>query len=111
MGMCFRAESPGLVRAARGRPRPTASQGDDPQPVSGADLGPAINAATTNEFVDANGQIVRDVDTNNFPVRAKGLAQEILSKRPDLVGLQEVALWRYGPVNDAAPFTLHRRAG
>ncbi len=73
----------------------------------GADLGPAINAASTNDFVDANGQIVRDVDTNNFPTRAKGLAQEILSKKPDLVGLQEVALWRYGPLNDGAPFTCN----
>src|SRR5436309_3377732 len=42
----------------------------------GADLTPAIQAATSNAFVDANGQIARDVDTNNFPVRAKGLAQE-----------------------------------
>lgn len=73
----------------------------------GADLGPAINAASTNEFVVANGQIVRDVDTNNFPIRAKGLAQEILNKKPDLVGLQEVALWRYGPLNDGAPFTCN----
>jgi len=73
----------------------------------GADLSPAINAATTNDFVDANGQIVRDVDTNNFPTRAKGLAQEILNKKPDLVGLQEVALWRYGPLNDGAPFTCN----
>ena len=56
----------------------------------GADLTPAIQAASTNDFVDANGQIVRDVDTNNFPIRAKGLAQEILQKKPDLVGLQEV---------------------
>jgi endonuclease/exonuclease/phosphatase family metal-dependent hydrolase len=71
----------------------------------GADLTPAIQAATSNDFIRANGQIVRDVDTNNFPVRAKGLANEILNKKPDLVGLQEVALWRYGPLNDAAPFT------
>jgi endonuclease/exonuclease/phosphatase family metal-dependent hydrolase len=73
----------------------------------GADLSPAINASSTNEFVVANGQIVRDVGTNNFPVRAKGLAQEILSKSPDLVGLQEVALWRKGPLNDSAPFTCN----
>jgi endonuclease/exonuclease/phosphatase family metal-dependent hydrolase len=73
----------------------------------GADLSPAISASSTNEFVVANGQIVRDVGTNNFPVRAKGLAQEILSKSPDLVGLQEVALWRKGPLNDSAPFTCN----
>ena len=73
----------------------------------GADLTPAIQATSTNDFVDANGQIVRDVDTNNFPTRAKGLAQEILQKQPDLVGLQEVSLWRSGPVNDGAPFTCN----
>jgi endonuclease/exonuclease/phosphatase family metal-dependent hydrolase len=65
----------------------------------GADLGPAIAAKTLPEFVAANGQILREVTANNFPVRAKGLAQEILEAKPDLVGLQEVALWRTAPVN------------
>jgi endonuclease/exonuclease/phosphatase family metal-dependent hydrolase len=73
----------------------------------GADLNPAIQASSSNEFIDANGQIVRNVDTNNFPTRAKGLAQEILQKKPDLVGLQEVSLWRHGPLNDSAPFTCN----
>ncbi len=68
----------------------------------GADLGPAIGATGFNDFIAKNGQILRDVDTNKFPVRAKGLAQEILQKKPDLVGLQEVALWRTGPINLAA---------
>ena len=63
----------------------------------GADLTPAIAAKSTSEFVKANGQILREVTANDFPVRAKGLAQEILKKKPDLVGLQEVALWRTGP--------------
>jgi endonuclease/exonuclease/phosphatase family metal-dependent hydrolase len=63
----------------------------------GADLTPAIAAKNTNEFVQANGQILREVTANNFPVRAKGLSQEILKKKPDLVGLQEVAMWRTGP--------------
>jgi len=63
----------------------------------GADLTPAISAKNTNEFVKANGQILREVTANDFPTRARGLAQEINKKKPDLVGLQEVALWRTGP--------------
>ncbi len=63
----------------------------------GADLTPAIEAENLDELVDANGQILREVTLNNFPVRAEGLADEILEKRPDLVGLQEVALWRTAP--------------
>jgi hypothetical protein len=63
----------------------------------GADLTPAIEAKGLGEFTAATGKILRDVTANDFPVRAKGLAQEILKKSPDLVGLQEVALWRTGP--------------
>jgi endonuclease/exonuclease/phosphatase family metal-dependent hydrolase len=62
----------------------------------GADLAPAIGAPSLEAFVAATGQILREVTANDFPTRAKGLAQEILQKRPDLVGLQEVALWRTG---------------
>jgi endonuclease/exonuclease/phosphatase family metal-dependent hydrolase len=63
----------------------------------GADLGPAIEAKGVAAFTEATGQILREVTANDFPVRAKGLAKEILSKEPDLVGLQEVAEWRTGP--------------
>jgi endonuclease/exonuclease/phosphatase family metal-dependent hydrolase len=62
----------------------------------GADLGPAISSTSRSAFFEANGEILRSVDASNFPVRAKGLAKEILEKEPDLVGLQEVALWRTG---------------
>jgi len=65
----------------------------------GADLTPAIGAPTPEAFIDANGQILREVTHNDFPTRAKGLAAEILEEEPDLVGLQEVALWRTAPVN------------
>jgi endonuclease/exonuclease/phosphatase family metal-dependent hydrolase len=60
----------------------------------GANLLPAIGAKSLPEFVAANGQILREVTENDFPVRAEGLADEILEQEPDLVGLQEVALWR-----------------
>jgi endonuclease/exonuclease/phosphatase family metal-dependent hydrolase len=63
----------------------------------GADLSPAINSKSQDEFFEANGAIVRQVEATNFPVRAKGLAKEILETKPDLVGLQEVALWRTAP--------------
>jgi endonuclease/exonuclease/phosphatase family metal-dependent hydrolase len=67
----------------------------------GADLTPAILAPDLGSFVAAAGAIVRQVTATNFPVRAKGLAAEILEAQPDLVGLQEVALWRTGPTSIA----------
>jgi endonuclease/exonuclease/phosphatase family protein len=63
----------------------------------GADLTPAIGAKSLAELVAANGKILREVTENDFPTRAEGLADEILSLKPDLVGLQEVALWRTAP--------------
>ena len=68
----------------------------------GADLAPAIAATTPEELSAANGQILREVVHNDFPTRAKGLAQELLTEKPDLVGLQEVALWQTTPLSPAA---------
>ncbi len=60
----------------------------------GADLGPAVNAAGLCDAIDAGGQIINDVDASNFPERAKLLAKEVKKAKPDLLGLQEAALWR-----------------
>jgi endonuclease/exonuclease/phosphatase family metal-dependent hydrolase len=38
------------------------------------------------------------VDQTDFRVRSRLLARELVAQKPDLVGLQEVALWRHGPM-------------
>src|SRR3954465_1123451 len=63
----------------------------------GADLGPGMNAKDLQGLVNGAGQILNQVDANKFPVRAKALAKEMLATRPDVVGLQEAALWRTEP--------------
>jgi endonuclease/exonuclease/phosphatase family metal-dependent hydrolase len=56
-------------------------------------------------FVAANTTIRAIVDQTNFPLRARRLAREIDQRKPDLIGLQEVALWRHGPL-DGSPATV-----
>jgi endonuclease/exonuclease/phosphatase family metal-dependent hydrolase len=63
----------------------------------GADLGPGLAATSLQELSNGAGVILNQVDANNFPVRARGLAAEIRREKPDLVGLQEVAWWRTAP--------------
>jgi endonuclease/exonuclease/phosphatase family metal-dependent hydrolase len=63
----------------------------------GADLTPGVRAGSLQQLVNAAGTILNSVDANKFGTRAKGLAAEIRSQNPDLVGLQEAALWRTAP--------------
>lgn len=56
-------------------------------------------------FVAATTTIRAIVDQTNFPLRAKQLAREVQQRTPDLIGLQEVALWRHGPF-DGSPATV-----
>jgi endonuclease/exonuclease/phosphatase family metal-dependent hydrolase len=59
----------------------------------GADLIPAAAAPDQTQLRAAATAIVRHVQATDFPARAKLLAAEIKSGRPDLVALQEVATW------------------
>ncbi|SCL30783.1 Metal-dependent hydrolase, endonuclease/exonuclease/phosphatase family [Micromonospora rhizosphaerae] len=74
----------------------------------GGDLTPSINAPTLPAFLAANAGLLSHVDLVDFPARAKLIAQEIRDHEPDLVGLQEVALWRTGPIGNPAPATSVR---
>jgi endonuclease/exonuclease/phosphatase family metal-dependent hydrolase len=74
----------------------------------GADINRPVTAALTAQAQGKTGpeilvalanatHVTRDiVDRTNFPVRADLLADEIARTEPDLIGLQEVALWRSG---------------
>ena len=56
--------------------------------------------------IDALANATREtwdvVQSTDFATRARLLATELVEHKPDLVGLQEVALWRSGPMDDPA---------
>ena len=67
----------------------------------GASLDPGLQATNLQQLVTAAGTILKQVDANRFGTRARGLAAEIRAKDPDLVGLQEAALWRTEPCTES----------
>src|SRR5215213_2815803 len=71
----------------------------------GADINRPLQAAQGRTGHDAllalghaNHELREIVQRTNFGARSELLADEIAYTRPDLVGLQEVALWRHGPL-------------
>ena len=60
----------------------------------GADLSPAINAPTIADAIDGAGAVWNELQSTKFGERVVPLAREIKASKADLVGLQEVALWR-----------------
>src|SRR3954454_12433443 len=71
----------------------------------GADLIPLAVSKPGAEFEHAAGDVLRQVTGSEPNERMTLIAREIAKAKPDLVGLQEVTLWRTGPKGDPAPAT------
>lgn len=63
----------------------------------GADIIAAAGATDRADLERRASAILDTVRQTNFPLRAQAIAGEVRRARPDLVGLQEVALWRRTP--------------
>ena len=70
----------------------------------GGNIALPIGATSREDFEAKTTQLWQQVQATDFPARAKLLAREIRRTKPDVIGLQEVALWRRGPdgVKDGA---------
>jgi endonuclease/exonuclease/phosphatase family metal-dependent hydrolase len=66
----------------------------------GADLAPVLSADSPAALVAGAGAVWATVQATNFPERAGALAAEIAAAEPDLVGLQEVTIWRIQSPSD-----------
>lgn len=55
------------------------------------------------ELVAEVAEAFNDVHASNVAERVDEIADQIATDQPDVVGLQEVALWRYGYPQDPAP--------
>jgi endonuclease/exonuclease/phosphatase family metal-dependent hydrolase len=62
----------------------------------GADLIPLAGAPDRAAFEQAAAQRFQVVERNDFSTRAKALAAEIRKTKPDVIGVQEAAIWRRG---------------
>src|SRR3954453_22944474 len=71
----------------------------------GADLPPLAAARPGADFEQKAGAMLAEVRAGDPDGRMKAIGAEIAKARPDLVGLQEVSLWRTGPKGDPAPAT------
>ena len=75
------------------------------RPINAAQGVPAEPAETypirlVDALANATDTTRAIVDETDFATRARLLASELVEHRPDLVGLQEVAMWRSGPMDD-----------
>src|SRR3712207_6691440 len=63
----------------------------------GVDLVPVMGAQTMDAYRVAVARTVEALQASDFRLRARQIAEELALHQPDLVGLQEVALWQLDP--------------
>src|SRR4051812_22952447 len=72
----------------------------------GTELEHVLAATDLSSFIAGVTTDYANVIATSFPERAQAIAAEIAQNQPDLVGLQEVALWRIRvPANPSLPAT------
>jgi endonuclease/exonuclease/phosphatase family metal-dependent hydrolase len=69
----------------------------------GVELDPVFAARDFPELIAAVTKIWTDVQSTDIPARAAVLAREIAAAAPDLLGLQEIALWSTGAPGALSP--------
>jgi hypothetical protein len=69
----------------------------------GSELTEAISAKSPGELLAAVATDFGQVQASKFPERAQAIAKEVESTGPDLIGLQEAALWRTGASSTTFP--------
>lgn len=70
----------------------------------GASLDPVLTATNPAQFVAAVQTVLAQMTATDFPQRVEALADEIVAKRPHLVGLQEVFRLTLNGTTSAPPF-------
>jgi endonuclease/exonuclease/phosphatase family metal-dependent hydrolase len=70
----------------------------------GSELTEAISAKSPEELVVAVATDYGQVVASKFPERAQAIAAEVASTQPELIGVQEAALWKLGALS-SSPFT------
>ena len=65
---------------------------------AGTDLNYILAATDQASLVAGTAATLAEVKASDIPARASRLADEIATHKPDLIALQEVTLWRTGPL-------------
>jgi endonuclease/exonuclease/phosphatase family metal-dependent hydrolase len=71
----------------------------------GADLAPLFAIEDPADLVPATSAVWAEMQSSRIPERAMGVARLIAARQPDLVGLQEVSLWRSAPASSSGEQT------